>query len=181
MNYFADSFWKRVDNVCSMSLRELADKTGLVYGTIKNQRARSVLPKQGAVTKIAEALGVCEEYLLYGYSTSNNFSENFWNGIESYCKEKGIEKRYLYEETGLNPKLVVNWEQQRTLPPIEIILKFAAYLEIDIYWLMYGDRIPNARFLKDIMHKEYHTTLEGALAEIETLKKEISRLKRKSS
>ena len=60
---------------------------------------------------------------------------------------------------------------------MDMILRFAAYLDVDVYWLMYGDRIPNAQAMRESMDKEYNLTLEGALEEIESLKKELAQLK----
>lgn len=177
VNSLGDLFWKRVDVISKMSLRELADKTGLVYGTIKNQRAMRTLPKKGAIYKIAEALNVSDEYLVYGYSPYDDFGENFWKGVSSKCVEKEIGKLRLYSETGMNPELDMSWEKEGKLPPMDMILRFAAYLDVDVYWLMYGDRIPNAQAMRESMDKEYNLTLEGALEEIESLKKELAQLK----
>lgn len=60
-------FWKNVDKVLGQQkLISIAEKAGVNYRTIKNQRSGVRLPSLDDAFKIAKVLGVSLEYLLTG-------------------------------------------------------------------------------------------------------------------
>ena len=65
MAEFALNFWNRVDDMRgSMTLKELADKAGVNYLTMKDMRSRCRFPKGYAINQIAEALNTTPDVLL---------------------------------------------------------------------------------------------------------------------
>lgn len=72
MAVFAFEFWKRVDELKGdMFLQELAEKAGLNYRTMRNQRSRCTFPKPADMQAIAKVLGTTQEYLMTGLGSPN--------------------------------------------------------------------------------------------------------------
>ena len=60
-------FWKNVDKILGQQkLIDAAEKAGINYRTIKNQRSDSRLPRLEDAFKIAQSLGTTVEYLMTG-------------------------------------------------------------------------------------------------------------------
>lgn len=60
-------FWKNVDRILGQQkLIDAAEKAGINYRTIKNQRSDSRLPRLEDAFKIARSLGTTVEYLMTG-------------------------------------------------------------------------------------------------------------------
>ena len=76
MPIFAFEFWERVDEKKKdMPLYELADKAGMSYKTLLNQRASNRFPKLNDVKSIAQALSTTAEYLMTGKSSEVQHQE----------------------------------------------------------------------------------------------------------
>ena len=131
------------------------------------------------LSKIAKVLN-CDPVIFF--KESNNDTENveaksFWKRTTDTISRKAETKRDVCNHIGIEGKALLFWERNNLNPSLDIVLRLAAYLDVDVYWLMYGDRIPNAQAMRELMDKEYNLTLEGALEEIESLKKELAQLK----
>lgn len=67
METYVYDFWKRVDELRGqISLKELADMTGIRYSRIRDSRSLCRAPGIYDVVKISEALGVSMTYLVTG-------------------------------------------------------------------------------------------------------------------
>ena len=77
MAEFAFQYWNRVDDLLGgMSLKELSEKIGMSYATLKDMRTRNRYPKQEISLKIANVLHTSIDYLIYGDTA-----------VESSCPE----------------------------------------------------------------------------------------------
>lgn len=64
---FALEFWNRVDDIKGrMTLKELSERAGISYATMKDMRTRCRFPKKFMIQQIAEVLGVSEVFLVKG-------------------------------------------------------------------------------------------------------------------
>lgn len=63
----AYSFWQRVDQLRGdRTLKEIAEKFGLNYATIKDMRTKDRYPKLDVLVSLADSLGVSLDYLITG-------------------------------------------------------------------------------------------------------------------
>ena len=60
------SFWSRFDDVRSVSIDEVAKATGIKSGTIRNLRARKMLPNLADTIALADYLNVSLDWLVLG-------------------------------------------------------------------------------------------------------------------
>ena len=67
MAELALQFWNRVDDMRGdMSLKELAERAGINYLTMKGMRSSCRYPKENAIMQIAEVLNTTPDILLSG-------------------------------------------------------------------------------------------------------------------
>ena len=72
-------FWKNVDRILGQQkLIDAAEKAGINYRTIKNQRSDSRLPRLEDAFKIARSLGTTVEYLMTGECVKSVTEEGKW-------------------------------------------------------------------------------------------------------
>lgn len=164
----------------SMSQEELGKKVGFTKGTISKIESGTMDPSTETLADIANALECSVVELFHEGASAKEETLSFWNRIKSVCTRTGITQKDLYEAAGLDPKVVFHWSNVCVLPSVDAILKFSAYLGVDVYWLVYGNEIPNVQTMKEKLDAKRPQTLDGALAEIEALKKEIEELKGKA-
>ncbi|MCK9331536.1 MAG: hypothetical protein M0Q94_16850 [Candidatus Cloacimonetes bacterium] len=94
------SFWKNVDKAWSDNLKVLAQKTGLNYNTLRNQRSQNVLPNAFDMLAISKVVSVTLEGLLTGQQSimfsprinsiakkMEDLTESQLNSIESTINE----------------------------------------------------------------------------------------------
>ena len=105
MAEFAFQYWQRVDELlCGMSLKQLADKTGLSYATIKDMRTRSRYPRQEASIKIASALNTTTDYLMTGRGAARGEESDVAGYLEGNAEAKAIVKAMM-DNPGLTEHL----------------------------------------------------------------------------
>ena len=77
-------FWKNVDKVLGQQkLISIAEKAGVNYRTIKNQRSGVRLPSLDDAFKIAKVLGVSLEYLLTGNQIDAKYPHRIENIVNA--------------------------------------------------------------------------------------------------
>ena len=80
----SEDLWKRVDELRGkMSIRELAEKTGLGEGTLQTTRVMKSVPKTSTLYPIAKALNTSMEYLYAGKDVSDNYDTPIFRKISS--------------------------------------------------------------------------------------------------
>ncbi len=85
---FAFEFWKRVDELKGdMFLQELAEKAGLNYKTMRNQRSNCTFPKSVDMQAIAKVLGTTQEYLMTGLGEQSNTTSDVLLGGKAGARE----------------------------------------------------------------------------------------------
>ena len=107
----AYSFWKNFDSALSaQTLKSVADKAGLNYRTIKNQRSAVRLPNLDDAYALSQVLCVSLEYLLTGKDSSSISPEAQF--VESNETMKTL-VRYCMNDARLLPALELVIEQSR--------------------------------------------------------------------
>lgn len=162
----------------SLSQEELGKKIGLTKASVSRIEAGIVDPQSETLYKIAMALG-CNpvDFLQEGTDIKNEDIKAFWERVKSTCNRSGISQKELYGISGLDPKVVFHWSNVAVLPSTDAILKFAAYLNVDVYWLLYGNAIPNAHVMKETLEAKKELNEEAKEQRIRELERELAQLK----
>lgn len=164
----------------SLSQEELGRRVGLSKGSISKIESGSLDPSTVQLSSIAKALGCSPVDFFHEGPTMREDVIAFWDRVKSTCTTTGILQKELYEAAELDPKVALHWSNVCILPSIDAILKFAAYLGVDVYWLVYGNEIPNAQTMMKKLNARKTLTLDGALATIESLERRIAELEGRS-
>lgn len=96
----AYSFWQRVDQLRGdKTLKEIAEKFGLNYATIKDMRTKDRYPKLDVLIGLADCLGVSLDYLVTG-------DEQALSSPEARYVEESPEARVLVRAVMRDPTLL---------------------------------------------------------------------------
>lgn len=108
MAEFAFQFWERVDYLRgSMTLAEMAQKTGIKHSLLRNLRTDNRYPKTEDSSKIAKCLNTTIDYLIYGISIQDaNQTEAL--SIQAKYVQEHPEINNLINLIMKNPKLLDN-------------------------------------------------------------------------
>jgi transcriptional regulator with XRE-family HTH domain len=80
----SEDLWKRVDDLRGkMSIRELAEKSGLGEGTLQTTRVMKSVPKTSTLFPIAKALNTSMDYLYSGQEAPDNFDAPIFRKLSS--------------------------------------------------------------------------------------------------
>lgn len=170
---------KRLRMKKSLSQEELGKRVGLSKGSISKIESGSFDPSTVQLSAIAKALGCSPVDFFHEGPSMREDVIAFWDRVKSSCAKIGIMQKELYEAAELDPKVALHWNNVCILPSTDAILKFAAYLGVDVYWLVYGDEIPNAQTMKGLLEEKRPLTMKKALETIEALEKRIAQLEGK--
>lgn len=78
-------FWELIENISPFSRwMDFAEKCGMSYNTVKQQRHDKTIPRTSDIVKIAEALNVSVDYLLTG--KEKNLYDDRINKIAWHCQ-----------------------------------------------------------------------------------------------
>ena len=64
--------------------------------------------------------------------------ESFMTRLEKVLKEKKLTQTQLAEDLNLRRPTLSDWKKNGSFPPLDIALKIAHYLSVDIEWLATG-------------------------------------------
>lgn len=162
---------------------QLGKSIGLTSASVCRIETGVSDPSTSMISKIAKALNCdpisfffCEERI----EDKNLEALEFWKRVSQKLNERAETRPTLCSYLGIDGKNFLFWERNCIMPSFDIILKIAAYLEIDVYWLVYGDSIPNSKAMREELNKCHTLSLDEAKAEIDALRKEIEELKGKA-
>lgn len=164
------------------SQQELAEMVGFqTKAAISKVELGIVDPPCSMMVKLAKALNVSPAAFLMTEEErkEKELATAFWKRINATLIKTGYTRKDIVERVPIEGKNLLFWERTSVLPSLEIVLRLAAFLNIDVYWLMYGDEIPNAEGMRKKLEKEYQETLSGAQARIKELEEELAQLKSK--
>ncbi len=85
------NFWSRFDDMRKGSIEEAAIGTGIPYGTLRNLRARKLLPNLADTIAIAEYLNVSLDWLVLGKVVEKG-SEDLNEVVVEYKKSDNLTK-----------------------------------------------------------------------------------------
>lgn len=91
-------FWNNVKSELSyqcLTQKDLANKAELNYRTLQNWIARNIQPDIFSAIKIAKALNVSAEYLLFGTVQKNELSQDDKSLLNEYHKLSDHDKKVL--------------------------------------------------------------------------------------
>lgn len=120
--------------------KQLAEKCGLATGTIQQYELNKREPRQEQLRKIANALDVSIDYLKTGKSSNELWEEimqdvykaSIGSTIREEREKQGLTQKELANYTGLTEKVINECEENKDLPPIEIIKSIASFLAVNI-------------------------------------------------
>lgn len=64
---------------------------------------------------------------------------DFTDRIDSKLKEKFLKRIAMCESAGIAPNSIAIWKKRGTLPAVDVALKIAKFLDVDIWWLVLGE------------------------------------------
>lgn len=64
---------------------------------------------------------------------------DFTDRIDSKLKEKFLKRIAMCESAGIAPNSIAIWKKRGTLPAVDVALKIAKFLDVDIWWLVFGE------------------------------------------
>ena len=80
----SEELWARVDELRGrMSIRELAEKTGIGEGTLQTTRVVKSVPKTSTLYPLAKALGTTMDYLYTGKEPIDNYDTPLFRKLSS--------------------------------------------------------------------------------------------------
>lgn len=164
-----------------ISQEELGKAVSLTGASICRIETGVSDPSASTLEKIANYLG-CNPvsfFMTDEQKKEKELATAFWKRINATLIKTGYTRKDIVERVPIEGKNLLFWERTSVLPSLEIVLRLAAFLNIDVYWLMYGDEIPNAEGMRKKLEKEYQETLSGAQARIKELEEELAQLKSK--
>lgn len=79
-----EDLWQRIDDLRGkMSIRELAERTGIGEGTLQTTRVVKSVPKLSMLYPIAQALGTSVEYLYTGSNSIDGYDTPLFRKISA--------------------------------------------------------------------------------------------------
>lgn len=160
----------------SISQETLGKAIGMSKANISKIESGQIDPSVETLAAIAKALGCNPVDFFHEGATRREDTAAFWERVKSTCAKKDIKQFDLYKASDLDPKVAFHWSNVCILPSTDAVLKFAAYLDVDVYWLVYGDEIPNEAAMAKKLEEKKPMTLDGALAEIDRLRERLAEL-----
>lgn len=176
---FRGEYLKRERVNKGISQEELGRKVGLTKASISRIESGTQDPPASILADIANVVGCSPLDFFKDEVSKKEDVYSFWNRVKSMCKKREIGQKDLYEAAGLDPKVAFHWSNVCVLPSPDAVLKFAAYLEVDVYRLFYGDEIPNAQTMRTLLEEKKPLAIKKAWETIEALQKELAELKGK--
>ncbi len=175
---------KKIRESKGISQEQLGRAIGITAASVCRIETGVSDPSTTMLSKVAKALN-CDPVVFFYCKEADLDAENaeaksFWKRVTDSIKEREETRKDICNRIGIEGKSLLFWERNNSIPSFGIVLRLAAYLDVDVYWLMYGDRIPNAQAMRESMDKEYNLTLDGALATIESLERRIAELEGRS-
>lgn len=64
---------------------------------------------------------------------------DFTDRIDLKLKEKLLKRMAMCDAVGINSTSVAAWKKRGTLPAVDVALKIAKFLDVDIWWLVFGE------------------------------------------
>lgn len=59
--------------------------------------------------------------------------------IDSLLKKKGETRVQIAQAIGIKPQNISAWSVRGTIPAVDVALKIAKFLDVDIWWLVFGE------------------------------------------
>lgn len=167
---------KKIRESRGFSQEQLGGKVGLTSASICRIEKGVSSPSISLLWRIAEALD-CDPVLFFHSEGERKETPGFWERLIGCKEKKGISRKDLCIGASISEDSFLFWERRGLLPSMDAVLRLAAYMEVDVYWLIYGEEVANADMMRKKMADERTSTLEGALSEIDRLREELAELK----
>lgn len=104
-------------------------------------------PSMEKVQKLSAYFHIPVENLIASLNDNMNNADSTRNYMyeifESLCNEKNVTPYHVCKNTGITTATISNWKAGRYIPKIDKIQKIADYFEVNIEYLMTGQRIEN--------------------------------------
>lgn len=125
----------------NMSMNDLSMRTGIDAGQLYKYERGERKPKFERLYKIALALNVPVEYLLFDFTSDDyiGFMNTFGETLK-YCRRiTGITVVELANRMNIDKSYIYRWEKNEMFPTLKYILKIANALKLPAEYLIFGD------------------------------------------
>lgn len=139
-----------------LSVAELSAMTGITFSQLHQYEKGTRKPKFERLYKIALALNVPVEYLLFDFTSDDyiGFMNTFGETLK-YCRRiTGITVVELANRMNIDKSYIYRWEKNEMFPTLKYILKIANALELPAEYLIFGDPEHRDLWLKNRTYAE---------------------------
>ena len=120
---------------------ELGEKVGVKQNTFTNWENGKREPNFETLLKLASILNTTTSYLLgesdiyYGYESKEFKLKIFGTRLREVRTSKKLTQKELAEQIGISQKSYSHWENNKTFPSFDNLVKLADLFEVSLDWL----------------------------------------------